>query len=106
MMTETAFSLDFEVVDATLVVSVLGVLDLRTEAELVDAIAQQLDRPALTHLVVNLIRVEFIDSSGLRALLRCREMAVSADVAMKLVPNEPVSRLLQTAGIEDWFEYE
>jgi anti-anti-sigma factor len=105
MMAETTFSLDSQTVDATLMVSVVGVLDLRTEAEVVDAVAEQLDGPVLTGLVVNLVGVEFIDSSGLRALLRCREMAESANVPMKLIPNKQVSQLLVMAGIEEWFDY-
>ena len=106
MMAETTFSSDSSVVDGTLVVSVVGVLDMRTEATLVDSFAEQLMRPAFTRIVVNLREVEFIDSSGLRALLRCSEMAEYGDVPMKLTPNEPVSRLLRIAGIEEWFDYE
>jgi anti-anti-sigma factor len=52
--------------------------------------------------------VTFIDSSGLRALLRCRDAATAQDVpfALAVGENPQVKRLLDIAGVEGWFTYE
>jgi anti-sigma B factor antagonist len=54
--------------------------------------------------VIDLSAVEFLDSSGIGALLRARGVLGRADRALVLVcPPGPVRRVLSLAGIEDLF---
>jgi anti-sigma B factor antagonist len=47
-----------------------GEVDLATSPALADQIDRQLTDPAVTHLVVDLSEVSFLDSSGVNALIR------------------------------------
>jgi len=88
-------------------VSVCGELDLLTEPELVSKVADALGQAGTGRLVLDLKKVGFIDSSGLRGLLRCQEDAGRYGLAMALAVDEgPVTRLLELAGVTGWFTYE
>jgi anti-anti-sigma factor len=46
--------------------------------------------------------VTFIDSSGLMALLRARDVAAEAGVAFRVIkPSPPLRRLAELTGVED-----
>ena len=83
-----------------------GELDLYREGELRTAVADLLaGRPGT--LVLDLRDVKFLDSSGLRALLACRNEARTRGAALLLsVTAGPVDRLLDVAGVHGWFDYE
>ena len=86
--------------------TVVGELDLLTERELVTAFSAAVRRVAARDAVLDLRQVGFIDSSGLRALLLCRDSAQERGLAFSLAVAEgPVSRLLEVAGVKDWFSY-
>ena len=54
--------------------------------------------------VIDLSAVEFLDSSGIRALLRARGVLGRADRSLILVcPPGPVRRMLSLVGIDDLF---
>ena len=56
--------------------------------------------------VLDLRDVGFIDSSGLRGLLLCRDQAAALGIEFSLaVAKGTVSRLLDVAGVQDWFTY-
>lgn len=91
-----------------LVVFVSGELDLAVETDLVkfvDEAMQAGDGPGA--LALDLREVSFIDSSGMRALLICQEHANQNQIKMRLRdPSAPVRRLLDLAGVMDWFTVE
>ena len=95
----------FEVVEAALEqapgVAVRGEIDIAT----VSALERALDTAIRTSrgaFVLDLSDVEFVDSSGLHALLRARALLGREDRALAVVcPPGPVRRLFDVAGIAD-----
>jgi anti-anti-sigma factor len=86
-------------------VSLGGELDLAAEPAVVEAFTQALTHETNLDLVeLDVSEVKFMDSRGLRALLRCRELATAHGVKLTLtVVDGPVSRLLELAGVDQWF---
>jgi anti-sigma B factor antagonist len=88
-------------------VLVSGELDLFREADLRRAVDDVLADTTPERLVLDLRGVQFLDSSGLRALLMCRDRARSLGVPLALaVAPGPVTRLLDVAGVHNWFTYD
>jgi anti-sigma B factor antagonist len=88
-------------------VLVSGELDLYREAELRSSVAAVLVDRAPERLVLDVCGLQFLDSTGLRALLACRDRARSTGVPLTLaVTPGPVTRLFDVAGVRDWFDYE
>ncbi len=57
--------------------------------------------------MLDLAEVGFIDSSGLRSLLQARDACAARGLRFSLIVTDgPVSRLLDLAGVRDWFTYE
>ena len=86
------------------VLHVEGEIDLLTAAALAMALS---DATVDGHqLVVDLTRVSFMDSTGLRALLEAREQAEERGAALALVLAEGggVERLLRLAGVLELFQ--
>ena len=70
------------------------------------AFGQALDQTSAAASVLDLHHVGFLDSSGLRALFRCRDQAAAKGIGFSLAVSEgPVTRLLDVAGVRDWFTY-
>jgi len=106
MSSDTLFTVHLEEDAGTLRGTVVGELDLLTEPELVGAFGQALDRTSATASVLDLRHVGFVDSSGLRGLFQCRDHAAAKGIAFSLaVTDGPVTRLLDVAGVRDWFAY-
>jgi anti-anti-sigma factor len=102
-----AFHLRREGVGGMVRVTVLGELDLQTEPVLVAEVDAALAAGPAGRVVVDLTGVQFMDSSGLRALLMCRDRARAAGSTLLLaVETGPVTALLDMAGVGDWFGYE
>lgn len=57
-------------------------------------------------LTVDLRDVEFIDSTGLRALLTLRSRAVGAGMALIVVPGKAADRLIRLLDLERFFEFQ
>jgi anti-sigma B factor antagonist len=57
------------------------------------------------HVMVDLARVDFIDSTGLRVLLETRRRIEpdGGTIALTLDPSGPVARLLDLAGVDGMF---
>lgn len=88
-------------------VLVSGELDLYREAELRSSVDALLADRMPERLVLDVCDLQFLDSTGLRALLACRDRARAAGVPLSLaVSRGPVTRLLDIAGVRDWFHYE
>ena len=110
-MTGTLDEIPFEVAverhaDAVRV-RVTGELDLCREKDLRSAVSAVLDARDVGSLVLDVRGVQFLDSSGLRALLVCRDRTQEAGAEFRLaVAPGPVSRLLAVAGVQGWFDYE
>jgi anti-anti-sigma factor len=110
-MNETIDDVPFEVVaeqdGRELRLRVSGELDLHREADLRSAFATAFDGTDVDRLVLDVRALQFLDSSGLRALLTCRDRTRAAGVSFVLaVAPGPVTRLLQVAGVVTWFDYE
>ena len=86
---------------------VSGELDLFREADLRRTLDDVLADTTPERLVLDVRGVQFLDSSGLRALLMCRDRAGSLGVPLALaVAPGPVTRLLDVAGVRNWFAYD
>ena len=107
MTAANGFSVSCQSAGDRVSVEVSGELDLLTEPTLIEAVRNALTGEAPSRAVIDLTRIEFIDSSGLRALLVCRGTAEERGVALSLVVGDgPVGRLLDLAGVTDWFSVE
>lgn len=106
MSSDTLFTVHIEEDGQTMRGTAVGELDLLTEPELVKAFSAALQHTSATTAVLDLRQVGFMDSSGLRALLLCRDNAQAKGVGFSLaVAGGAVSRLLDVAGVKDWFTY-
>ena len=91
----------------TLEIGVAGDLDLSSEQELVSYAHDAFTATTASRAVLDLTEVEFIDSSGLRALLRCRTTAENCGLPLRLRAGDgPVTDLLAIAGAAPLFELE
>ena len=88
--------------DGAAVLRITGDLDIAVEDDAVNAVAAVLaTAPAPAHLVLDLSAVEFMDSSGLRALLRIHNRHGEQ---VRLGPvSAVVERLLELTGTTDLF---
>jgi anti-anti-sigma factor len=101
------FSVQCRRADDTVHLNVSGELDLGAEPVVVKALSEHLVPHQVSRVAIDVSAVTFIDSSGLRALLRCRDVALRAQAAptLALGGNESVQKLLEIAGVTDWFDY-
>lgn len=86
-----------------LTVHVRGELDFAYEDQLVTVVTEALDEDRSAPLILDLTGLQFIDSSGLRAVLRCQQLA-QAQLRLRVVQG-PVTRLFDIAGVTHRFEY-
>jgi anti-anti-sigma factor len=90
--------------DDEAVVAVEGELDIATVPELQREIEPLWSRP-LNVLTIDLERVDFMDSSGLRALNELRTKAEETDVTFALFGVQPtVRRVLDVTGMASFFQ--
>lgn len=102
------FSLETHRSEQSLRIVVKGEIDLAAEETLVEAVSAALaGGDEGLSLVLDLSGVAFMDSSGLRAVLRSREEAISRGAAFSLAvtPDGPVARLFDVAGVAGRFDY-
>ena len=80
------------------VLTMFGYLDIATSQELQDAVAALDD--SVRGIVLDLAGVDFIDSSGLRALLDVERVATAADRTFSIVrPSANAVRLMEMTGL-------
>ncbi|MEV4195561.1 STAS domain-containing protein [Streptomyces toxytricini] len=92
----------------TVVLLLAGELDHDTAEPLRDALQTALNAPAAAggapHLLVDLSRLRFCDSTGLNILLRARLVARAAGGAMELAgPTSQVARMFHLTGADGVF---
>lgn len=99
-------SIRYEEVDGRLVVAVAGDLDLGSAPALEGALAElaPFERP----VVIDLDEVEFIDSSGMRALLAVNDIVLAAvGTPVTLAGGTAATkRLIELTGIDQVFRIE
>jgi anti-sigma B factor antagonist len=79
----------------------VGELDIAT-APAVDRELERLRAAGYTELVLDLRAVPFMDSSGLRVVLRWNELAAQDDCAFAVIRGpEPVQRVFQATRVAD-----
>jgi anti-anti-sigma factor len=75
-------------------------------AEVVDACIEELAGNSPDEVVIDLSGVSFIDSTGLRSLIRARALGPEAGWSLKLVRGpEGVQRVLELTRMDDVFEF-
>ena len=110
-MNDTIDEVPFEVTAARQGTSVrlriAGELDLHREGQLRGAFEGVLAGEPFDQLVLDLRELQFLDSSGLRVILLCRDRTRAAGAAFLLAAAPgPVTRLFAVAGVQSWFDYE
>jgi anti-sigma B factor antagonist len=90
----------------TLVLSLRGELDL-TSAPAFDRELEQVAANGPTRLVIDLSGLDFMDSTGLRALLQARERAMANrhELALRRGPRQ-VQRVLELTKTDEVFTFE
>ena len=83
---------------------VTGEVDLLTAPDFISALGAAQD--AARDVVIDLSAVEFMDSTGLRALLEARRRADADNgrISLRLASGGPVERLLDLAGVLRLFD--
>ncbi|MFJ5307064.1 STAS domain-containing protein [Streptomyces sp. NPDC088350] len=88
-----------DVVDGTLVVAVAGEIDQETGGSLRKAL--ELPDGAAPHVVIDLRRVTFMDSSGINILIAVHRALADADGWLRLAGATPaVLRIIRLVGID------
>lgn len=88
--------------NGTVVLEVAGEIDLATAPELQSRLDQL---NAGDRIVVDLAKVTFIDSTGLRILITANEAAQAAGGSLAIVASEgPVTKLLSITGVDAWLD--
>lgn len=99
-MTHDELSIDLKTdSDGTLVFKLRGSLDLATSPTVRAALSEATEK-GNRHLVVDLTQLEFLDSTGLGALIGAHRRAVEHNGSLRLVVGEgPIERLLEITGL-------
>ena len=82
-----------------MVVAVRGEVDISTVPRLNELLTEALDKSST--VVVDLTNLDFLDSSGIAALVRAQERASTELAALVLrSPNRAVRRVLSISGVD------
>jgi anti-sigma B factor antagonist len=88
------------------VLAVEGELDMATSDRL-RVVAEDALREGARHLVLDLAGVDFIDSTGVGALVAIRKFAMDREAALTLRdPSQPARRILELSTLVDVFTVE
>jgi anti-sigma B factor antagonist len=88
--------------DSSRIVTVSGEIDLASAPKLETALVAEADQT----VIVDLLEVGFMDSTGLRSLLSARDALEEGGGRLLLVFGEgPVERILELTGLTDRFEH-
>jgi anti-sigma B factor antagonist len=77
-----------------------GELDIATAPQVEDA-ARMILAQRVTHLIIDLSALTFIDSSGLRMLIALNDAASHAGWSLALIRPEPPLSVLQITGADE-----
>jgi anti-sigma B factor antagonist len=98
--TPTPFEISSEAIDGARVVKVAGELDIETHEKLADRLAGEAQQGSI---IVDLSACEFIDSSGIRAILLGVQAAGAEEDSSRFAiaaPNQQVLRILEMTGLD------
>jgi anti-sigma B factor antagonist len=103
-MTDAAFTLTTDAREGVVRASLHGELDLSSAPQL-DESLRHAEASGGSWLIIDLRELEFMDSTGLRALLTAHNRATEDGRRMSLVVGEgAVSRLIDLTGVRDMIE--
>jgi anti-anti-sigma factor len=92
--------------DGLAVITPRGELDVAGTPALEDALAQAAGTPDLEGIVIDLSQLEFMDSSGLRAVVLADQRLRGRGVRFALVPGgEPVHRVFELTRMTDRLDW-
>ena len=103
---DNLFSVRVQPLDERMCVFVAGELDLATAGRIEREVVTLLDAGCAV-VEIDLRALEFIDSSGIHELLRCRDLAAARAVPLRIVvvPG-PVLRALTISAVLERFDVE
>ncbi|MCD2191043.1 MULTISPECIES: STAS domain-containing protein [Actinomycetospora] len=102
--TEEPMGVDVRRSGETSVIRLTGEIDMLTTPALRAKVTEEL-AAGLSVLVLDMLAVEFLGSSGLALLVEALDESRNRGVALRLVADSrPVSRPLQATGLTDLFE--
>jgi anti-anti-sigma factor len=85
------------------IVQICGELDVSTAPELRERLLAVLNRRTLSRLILDLSKLEFMDSSGMAVVVNTERRARLLGRTVVLVaPQRPVSRVLQICGLDHY----
>lgn len=91
--------------DRRVVLVLQGELDIASTPLFTQAIAEALQDSA-AEVVLDIAKVDFVDSTGLRAILAARSLCADRSCAFALTtPSPSVQRLFEVAGVVDQFAH-
>jgi anti-anti-sigma factor len=86
------------------IVKLCGELDIASAPDLREQLLAILSRRTLSHLILDLSKLRFIDSSGIAVFVNTDRRARLLGCTLALVaPQAPVSRVLQVCGLDQHF---
>ena len=97
----------YEAKDGTQIVSVTGEVDLSSAPRLAEVIwkAKRQAGGSSPRVVMDLSRIEFMDTAGLEVLMEEWNASRQSDERMWLVaPEGPITRLLEITGLSELFD--
>ena len=87
--------------DTTVAVRLKGELDLSGQQEVRDAVLEALARRP-THLILDLSRLSFMDSSGVHIVIDAVNQSAEQDTCLMIVPGPPaVHRVFEICDLAD-----
>lgn len=94
--------------NGALVIEVSGDVDGAVETQFVEHVVGGVSITQAERVVLDLSRVGFMDSSGLRMVLSCKRRADEREIPLTLAiaSDSPVSRLFDVSGVAATFQYE
>jgi anti-anti-sigma factor len=97
-----AVRISSHLVGSTASVAMSGELDLHSAGDLIRSVQHLVATGTIDDLGLDLSGLEFIDSSGLHAILRCRNHLLEHGIALRVVAvSPPVARVIHLAGLDD-----
>jgi anti-sigma B factor antagonist len=100
------FTVDVVPDRARVLVRPVGDVDIATAEQLERPVVELMER-GFSHVVVDLRGVTFLDSTGVHALVQCRERAEERGARMSIIPGGMATRrVLDITGLIDHFEIE